>query len=213
MIQKYFILIFIILYSCKQESIDENIKLDGDLLNDNVLNITPDGSEKYLNFNSDSRILFILAHPDDEVLGCGGSIAKWAKDGHKVHILIMAEGVTSRYKRRDRTFRTEELSLLVQSTKKATDILGVESVELLDYPDNRMDSIDLLDVVKEVEKKNEELKALKAKEIANGRLAMVAALGCFIQYDHTGVGPVENLTSHLSNPSVNNVFKAAFIGF
>jgi|Transcript_6135 hypothetical protein len=62
-------------------------------------------------------------------------------------------------------------------------------------------------------KKNEELKALKAKEIANGRLAMVAALGCFIQYDHTGVGPVENLTSHLSNPSVNNVFKAAFIGF
>ena len=34
-------------------------------------------------------------------------------------------------------------------------------------------------------KKNEELKALKAKEIANGRLAMVAALGCFIQYDHT----------------------------
>ena len=53
MIQKYFFLIFIILYSCKQESIDENIKLDGDLLNDNVLNITPDGSEKYLNFNSD----------------------------------------------------------------------------------------------------------------------------------------------------------------
>ena len=49
-------------------------------------------------------------------------------------------------------------------------------------------------------KSTDELKALKAKEIANGRLAMVAALGCFIQYDHTGVGPVENLTSHLSNP-------------
>ena len=62
-------------------------------------------------------------------------------------------------------------------------------------------------------KSTDELKALKAKEIANGRLAMVAALGRFIQYDHTGVGPVENLTSHLSNPGVNNVFKAAFIGF
>ena len=62
-------------------------------------------------------------------------------------------------------------------------------------------------------KSTDELKALKAKEIANGRLAMVPALGCFIQYDHTGVGPVENLTSHLSNPGVNNVFKAAFIGF
>ena len=62
-------------------------------------------------------------------------------------------------------------------------------------------------------KSTDELKALKAKEIANGRLAMKTALGCFNQYDHTGVGPVENLTSHLSNPGVNNVFKAAFIGF
>jgi len=62
-------------------------------------------------------------------------------------------------------------------------------------------------------KSTDELKALKAIEIANVRIAFVAALGCFIQYDHTGVGPVENLTSHLSNPGVNNVFKAAFIGF
>ena len=62
-------------------------------------------------------------------------------------------------------------------------------------------------------KKGDELKKLKAKEIANGRLAMVAILGCFIQYDHTGVGPIENLTNHLSNPAVNNVFKAAFVGF
>lgn len=62
-------------------------------------------------------------------------------------------------------------------------------------------------------KSADELKTLKAKEIANGRLAMVAALGCFIQYGHTGVGPVANLASHLSNPGANNVFKAAFIGF
>lgn len=58
-----------------------------------------------------------------------------------------------------------------------------------------------------------DLKTLKVKEIANGRLAMVACLGCFIQYDHTGVGPVANLASHLADPAHNNVFKAAFIGF
>ena len=34
--------------------------------------------------------LVIAAHPDDEVLGCGGNIARWAKDGHEVHVLIMA---------------------------------------------------------------------------------------------------------------------------
>ena len=104
------------------------------------------------------KIFIIAAHPDDEVLGCGGSMAKWAKEGHEVHVLILAEGATSRDKQRDRASRTEELSLLAQSAKRATDILEIESVELLDYPDNRMDSIDLLDVVKEVEKKNEELK-------------------------------------------------------
>jgi len=98
------------------------------------------------------KYLIIAAHPDDEVLGCGGSMAKWTKEGHEVNVLILAEGATSRDKQRDRESRTEELSLLAQSAKRATDILGVESVELLDYPDNRMDSIDLLDVVKEVEK-------------------------------------------------------------
>ena len=42
------------------------------------------------------KYLVIAAHPDDEVLGCGGSIAKWVLSGHQVDILIMAEGITSR---------------------------------------------------------------------------------------------------------------------
>ena len=45
------------------------------------------------------NILIIAAHPDDEVLGCGGSIAKWTKEGKNVHVLIMAEGATSSLKR------------------------------------------------------------------------------------------------------------------
>jgi len=104
------------------------------------------------------KYLIISAHPDDEVLGCGGSIVKWSKDGNEVHVLIMAEGVTSRDKHRDREHRTEDLSRLAQSANQGADILGVKSVELLNYPDNRMDSVDLLDVVKVVEKKIEELK-------------------------------------------------------
>jgi N-acetylglucosamine malate deacetylase 1 len=96
--------------------------------------------------------LIIAAHPDDETLGCGGSIAKWAKDGHEVHLLIMAEGVTSRDKHRNRNSSKQELSILAQSVKRAADILGVKSVELLNYPDNRMDSVNLLDVVKSIEK-------------------------------------------------------------
>ena len=103
------------------------------------------------------KYLIIAAHPDDEVLGCGGSIAKWAKDGHDVHVLIMAEGATSRDKTRARDTRQKELSHLAQSVKMAGKILGVDSVELLDYPDNRMDSVDLLDVVKAVEERSKKL--------------------------------------------------------
>ena len=95
--------------------------------------------------------LVISAHPDDEVLGCGGSMAKWSKDGHDVHVLIMAEGATSRDKVRDKVTRQKELSDLAQSANKAGEILGVQSVNLLDFPDNRMDSVDLLDVVKNIE--------------------------------------------------------------
>jgi len=103
------------------------------------------------------KYLVIAAHPDDEVLGCGGSIAKWVKNGHEVHVLIMAEGATSRDKHRDRASRKETLSILAQSAKRAAEILGVGTIELLDYPDNRMDSVDLLDVVKSVEERIEKL--------------------------------------------------------
>ena len=101
--------------------------------------------------------LIIAAHPDDEVLGCGGSMVKWVKEGHEVHVLIMAEGATSRDKSRDRVAHQNELSHLAQSAKKAGEILGVQSVDLQDFPDNRMDSMDMLDVVKSVEEIIEKL--------------------------------------------------------
>ena len=97
-------------------------------------------------------ILVVAAHPDDEVLGCGASIAKWAAAGDKVHILIMAEGATSRDEVRDRDVRNEELSQLSEAAHQAADIIGALSVKLLDFPDNRMDSVNLLDIIKAVEK-------------------------------------------------------------
>ena len=68
-------------------------------------------------------ILVVAAHPDDEVLGCGGSIAKWTALGHIVHVLIMAEGATSRSSIRDRKVKREELSLLEKSANSAGKIL------------------------------------------------------------------------------------------
>ena len=96
-------------------------------------------------------VLVIAAHPDDEVLGCGGTIARHAAEGDAVHILIMAEGLTSRDQTRDAEARQSELSALAQTAHQAGNVLGASSVELLAFPDNRMDSLALLDVVKEVE--------------------------------------------------------------
>lgn len=103
-------------------------------------------------------ILIVAAHPDDEVIGCGASIAKWTSAGDKVHVLIMAEGATSRNHVRDPKISSKELSLLKYAAQSAGDTLGVSSVKLLDFPDNRMDSLDRLEVIKAIEKEIEKIK-------------------------------------------------------
>ena len=99
----------------------------------------------------ENKVAVIVAHPDDEVLGCGGTIAQHIRDGDKVHVLIMAEGVTSRDQQRDRSAHVSELSGLAKAAHAANKILGITSLTLKDLPDNRMDSLDRLDVIKIIE--------------------------------------------------------------
>ena len=98
-------------------------------------------------------ILVVAAHPDDEVLGCAGTIARHADAGDQVQVLIVAEGATSRQQQRDREQVGVELSALAQAAHKAGAILGAAGVELLDLPDNRLDSLDRLDVIKQIEER------------------------------------------------------------
>ena len=99
------------------------------------------------------NVLVVAAHPDDEVLGCGGTIMRHADAGDHVQVLIAAEGATSRQQHRDRIQAVEHLSLLAKAAQKAGSILGVAGVELLDLPDNRLDSLDLLDLIKQIEER------------------------------------------------------------
>tara|TARA_B100002051_G_C16734237_1_gene640180 strand:+ start:2058 stop:2750 length:693 start_codon:yes stop_codon:yes gene_type:complete len=100
-----------------------------------------------------SSVLVVAAHPDDEVLGCGGTIARHVDKGDVVHILIVAEGSTSRQQQRDRSQAADELSALAKASHAAASILGVAGVELLDLPDNRLDSLDRLDIIKRIEER------------------------------------------------------------
>jgi len=98
-----------------------------------------------------NKVLVVAAHPDDEVLGCGGAIARHADSGDQVQVLIVAEGSTSRQQERDRAQVRDELSALAKAAQTAGSILGAAGVELLDLPDNRLDSLDRLDLVKRIE--------------------------------------------------------------
>lgn len=95
--------------------------------------------------------LVIAAHPDDEVLGCGATIARLADEGWAVHVVIVAEGATSRNIVRDPAMHEQDLSELARCAEIANGILGGASIKLLSLPDNRMDGMELLDVVKIVE--------------------------------------------------------------
>ena len=100
-----------------------------------------------------TKVLVVAAHPDDEVLGCGGTIVRHANAGDQVQVLIVAEGATSRQDQRDRLQAGDELSALVDSAKAAGSILGAAGVEILDLPDNRLDSLDRLDLIKHIEQR------------------------------------------------------------
>jgi len=95
------------------------------------------------------RILVVAALPDNEVLGCGGTIARHADVGDQVQLLIVAEGATSRQQQRDRSQATVDLSALALAAQRAASILGATGVEFLDLPDNRLDSLDLIKQIEE----------------------------------------------------------------
>ena len=97
------------------------------------------------------NVLVVAAHPDDEVLGCGGTIARLSEAGHGVHIAVLGEGVTSRYDTREEA-AASELERLRAASRAAADVLGARSIEHGDLPDNRFDRVPLLEIAKRIER-------------------------------------------------------------
>lgn len=96
------------------------------------------------------NVLCVVAHPDDEVLGVGGTLARHAKDGDEIHVCILSDGVTSRYDKIDEEAEAE-IQRRGNRARDACEHLGVESVTLHEYPDNQFDTVPLLDIVQTVE--------------------------------------------------------------
>ena len=92
-------------------------------------------------------VLVLAAHPDDEVLGCGATLAKLASQGASVHVAFLADGETSRPGRDG----VAGVQARQAAAHKACQLLGVGSVSFGGFPDNRLDGVDLLDLVQAVE--------------------------------------------------------------
>jgi LmbE family N-acetylglucosaminyl deacetylase len=88
------------------------------------------------------RILTVAAHPDDETLGAGGTMAWHAAKGDRVWVCVLADGVTSRHGR---------VAQQAECAQRACEILGVERLVMIGLPDQRLDTVSLLDIITPVE--------------------------------------------------------------
>ncbi len=92
-----------------------------------------------------ANLLVIAAHADDEALGCGGLMAKSARRGDQVRAVFMTDGESSRGARPEEARRRRE------ACRAACALLGAPDPVLLDFPDNAMDGVPLLEAAKAVE--------------------------------------------------------------
>ena len=101
-------------------------------------------------------VLVVAAHPDDEILGVGGTVARHVAKGDIVYALILGEGQTSRGRHRE-DIDQNIVDELHKNTLESAKAVGYQEVFFADFPDNRFDHVDLLDIVKEIEQMIERL--------------------------------------------------------
>ena len=89
------------------------------------------------------KILVIAPHPDDEVLGMGGTIKKLSRK-NKIILCVVSEGATAQYKDK------KMIKVRRDSCKKTAKILGISQTIFLDYPDMRL-NLSHLDINKKLE--------------------------------------------------------------
>ncbi len=90
------------------------------------------------------KILIIAAHADDEALGCGGTITRHSAKGDHVACIFMTNGVAARG-------NNEGADIRAKAAEKAAEILGIKKTYTQDFPDNKLDSVPLLEIVQTIE--------------------------------------------------------------
>ena len=98
--------------------------------------------------SSIKKALIVVAHPDDEVLGCGGLIKRLSNSGSEIEIIFLSDGESSR----DMNDSSKAVKARKSSAHEAARILGVSRIHFCDFEDNAMDKSSLLEIICSVEK-------------------------------------------------------------
>ena len=119
------------------------------------------------------NVLIIVAHPDDEVLGMGGTMLKHALKGDKVYVVYLTSGITSRrsvnfknmpkydINKNEQKKIEKQITELKKDATNACRILRVHRQKFYDLPDNEMDTVPLLKIIKVIEKEIYEIKPFR----------------------------------------------------
>jgi LmbE family N-acetylglucosaminyl deacetylase len=111
-----------------------------------------------LKARSEQTILVVAAHPDDEILGCGGAMARHVALGHEVIVVILSEGQRSRESLDSEAETNVEVRMLRDAAIAAAKVIGISEIRFFSFPDNQFDSIPLLHLVKVIEECVREVK-------------------------------------------------------
>jgi LmbE family N-acetylglucosaminyl deacetylase len=140
-------------------------------------------------YMSNKVILVVAAHPDDEVLGVGGTLARHVEEGDEVHVLVLCEGISVRYPDAERDFLAEE-------GQNAAKVLGLSSWTQFGLPDQRIDRLPLIDIISPIEKKIKELKPLTIYTNWHGD----------INQDHATINKATLIAARCKHRSISEIY-------
>lgn len=103
-----------------------------------------------------NKILVTCAHPDDEMLGLGGTLALHTKKGEEISVLIFADGESAR------TLDKKAIVKRRKQAEKACSLLGIKKIKFLDYKDQKLDQVPILELAKKIE---DVIKSFKPEKI------------------------------------------------
>lgn len=98
------------------------------------------------------RVLVIAAHPDDELLGCGATIAKYLRRGAEFMVLFIAEGSSCRYESPECVDSINEIAGRTHQAINALELLGVKNYIFNDLPCGRLDQVPIIEINKIIER-------------------------------------------------------------